>query len=204
MVTVYSVLWGDKYAPEYVYTLRNMVAKHLSKPHKFVCITDAELDGIETIKPIHDWPGWWQKMQLFHFADGPTLYLDLDVVITGNLDHIANYSQVGPLAAPANWAQSGHGGIQSSVMAWSGRYERPYLEFLKDPVGIMGRLWGDQEYLTELLDTFWEMPGVYSYKYHCRTQGEPPSDAAVVVFHGKPDPHECNEQWIKRSRSTLI
>lgn len=204
MLTVYSVYWGDKYSADYVYLLRDMVARNLSVPHLFKCITDHELDGIDTIKPIEpSWEGWWQKIQIFHFADGPSLYFDLDVVITDSLDQIARYAAIcGTLAAAKNWGQSGHGGIQSSVMAWDGTFRAPYQEF--DYEKDSKRLWGDQEFLSELLeDNYFALPGVYSYKYHCRDQGKPPEDAAVIAFHGKPDPHECNEQWIKQSRYIL-
>jgi hypothetical protein len=64
------------------------------------------------------------------------------------------------------------------------------------------RLWGDQEFITERYGD----PGkritkitpsqVVSYKYHCRTGL--PKDAKVVVFHGKPDPHEVADEWVKQ------
>lgn len=197
MLTVFCVYWGDKYAPGYVQRLHAMVSKNLTVPHRFVCITDSEHDwpGVEKIKPMHPgWKGWWQKIQLFLYATGPSLYFDLDVVIAGSLDYLVPYTQHN-LAAPANWAQSGHGGIQSSVLAWSGQYSTPYTLF--DFERESGRLWGDQEFLTELLgNDFIKLPGVVSYKYHC--QAGLPEGAAVVVFHGKPDPHEVGDEWVKK------
>lgn len=204
MLTVYSVLWGDKYSKDYVYTHQAMVSRHLTVPHEYVCITDHDLPGIKTLAPVVGWHGWWQKVSLFAVADGPSIYLDLDVVIVGSLDYLAEFAETSyPLAAAKNWGQSGHGGIQSSVMAWNGLYREPVEKF-DYPVDSK-RLWGDQEYLTELLrDNFSPLAGICSYKYHCRPTGKPPADASVVCFHGKPDPHEVSEEWVKQSRSIQI
>ena len=200
MLTVWSVLWGDKYPPVYAYRLRDMVARHLSAAHRFVCVTDQALDGAETVEPIEPWHGWWQKLTLFEMADGPSIYFDLDVVIVDQLDYLECYANRSKLAAPANWGQSGHGGIQSSVMAWNGVEKAPYNLFR---YGVDDqRLWGDQEFLSELYgDDYEKLPGIYSYKYHC--QNGPPSDCSVAVFHGKPDPHEVKKEWVTSAwRST--
>ncbi len=201
MLTVYCVLWGTKYSPVYVKLLRAMVARHLKTPHRFVCITDYQFfDDPEIIvqAPVVDWHTWWQKLQLFDVAKGPSLYFDLDVVITGELDYLVPFT-ASKFAAPANWAQSGHGGVQSSVMAWDGTWREPFDRF--NPDKDIKRLWGDQEFITEILgDDFVKLPGVYSYKYHCRDSGIPPKDCAVAVFHGKPDPHEVGEAWVRKFR----
>ncbi|RMG71926.1 MAG: hypothetical protein D6711_14205 [Chloroflexi bacterium] len=199
---VFSVLWGDKYPPAYVYALKEAVEKNLKTPHEFVCITTQVLPGIDTVNPWVSWPGWWQKLGLFcpQITSGPSLYFDLDTVITGPLDYLVKYTKH-DLAAPANWAQSGHGGIQSSVLAWSGKWHEPYerFDFQKDSA----RLWGDQEFLIELRgDNFVKLPGVYSYKYHARGKGVP-DDCSVLCFHGKPDPHEVEEKWLLQYTQTL-
>lgn len=198
-LTVFSVYWGNKYDRAYVYALRDMVRQYLTIPHEFICITTDRFDGIRTRNPFVSYSGWWQKIGLFAptVAAGPSLYFDLDVVITGNIDHFADYTD--QFSAPANWAQSGHGGIQSSVMAWPGRWHLPYERF--NYQADSKRLWGDQEFLGELLGDDWRrMPGVCSYKYHAR-QGKPAEP--VIVFHGKPDPHEVNDSWILPYTSTL-
>lgn len=201
MITVFCVCIGTKYSPVYVKLLRAMVARNLSTPHRFVCVTDYEFfddDRIEVVRPPVPWAGWWQKLALFKLADGPSLFFDLDVVITGSLDYLVEYTQH-EFAAPANWAQSGHGGIQSSVMAWNGTWKEPSERFRYDVDSK--RLWGDQEYLTEIRgDNFVKLPGIVSYKYHCREQGRVPKGASVVVFHGKPDPHEVGDEWVKTFR----
>ncbi len=198
MITVWSVLWGDKYSPAYVYALREMVAKYLTVPHQFKCLTDHNLPGIDTVKPQKGWPGWWGKLELFDVADGPSLYFDLDVVITGDIDYLVYYTRH-EFAAPENWALSGHGGIQSSVMAWNGEWKLPALLFDYDR--DHERLWGDQEFLWELRSDNWVRIGsVGSYKYHC-AHGKP-DWMRIIVFHGKPDPHEVTG-WLLSYTQTL-
>ncbi len=122
-LTVWSVYWGDKYKKAYVYALKEAVEKNLSVQHEFRCITVESLPGIVTVKPYGPYHGWWSKLNLFapHRATGPSLYFDLDVVIVGSLDYLIPYTETkNTVAAPANWAQSGYEGIQSSVIAWAG------------------------------------------------------------------------------------
>lgn len=204
---VFSVYWGDKYDKAYVYALKEAVKNNLSIPHTFKCITkerfnDPEIIEVDPPVPYH---GWWQKIGLFApaIATGPSLYFDLDVVITGNLDYLEPYTKY-DISAPANWAQSGHGGIQSSVMAWRGNYNDPYRLLKDNHQEVIERLWGDQEWLTEIRgDDFEKLPGVYSYKYHIRGHCKMPGNASVIVFHGKPDPHEVRDHCILPYTSTL-
>lgn len=200
-LTVFCVYQGTKYHKGYVYALRDMVAKYLTVPHEFKCISTDKFDGITQRKPYVPYQGWWQKIGLFApgVATGPSLYFDLDVVIVDNIDYMVEFTKA-QFAAPANWAQSGHGGIQSSVMVWSGNWTEPFDRF--DYPNDSERLWGDQEFLTELLGDNWtRLPGVCSYKYHCKN-GKPVGQS-VIVFHGKPDPHEVNDAWLLQYTQTL-
>jgi len=215
MITVWTICWGTKYPHEYVRSLKRQVARHLREPHEFVCVTAADIDRIGTIDPWEAWPGWWQKVQLFR--PGRTaprnLWLDLDVVITGPLDALCEPLPVGVnLRAPLNWAQSGHGGVQSSMMFWEGDSAAEIYERFDPsrahwpPRNEPGFLWGDQEWITELRDR--EVLNVQptrpehvrSYKYHCRHREQPPEDMRVCVFHGKPDPHEVPDGWVRCAR----
>lgn len=207
MLTVWSMSTGGKYHDYYVQRLQREVKKHLSLPHRFICISDHSIDRVITMQPPTDLPGWWGKIGLFKpgVATTTNLWLDLDVVITGSLDDLVERYGNCTLAAANNWAKSGHGGVQSSVMVWKqSKYTLPiYKEFQKEwarwPPVNDGGLWGDQEWITQLRDsgkldvTPIFPPWIRSYKYHCR-QGLP-NDCRVVVFHGKPDPHEVSETW---------
>ena len=210
MLTVWTVCVGDKYTDADVQCVARMVSKHLDRPYRFRCLADRPIAEIGTQITAVDWAGWWQKLYLFHVEKGPAIYLDLDVVVTGSLDSLLSER----LSMPANWGQSGYGGCQSSVMAWEGDYSAISDAFdpsrLSEPAngnfGYYGskRLWGDQEFITDLMGSpggdIAEMSGVYSYKYHCRQQL--PTDAKVVCFHGNPKPNQVSDAWVVRQRST--
>lgn len=206
-MTVWCVLNGSKYANADAHILKDMVARNLSIPHRFRCLSDRPVAGIDCLTPEENWPGWWAKLLLFKYGEGQCLYFDLDVVIVGDVAPLLSDR----LSMPANWAQSGHGGCQSSVMAWRDPIPRLHGDFdpaLLDPptegnCGLYRGLWGDQEYITEKLGDPGEyvvpMKGVYSYKYHCR--GGLPNGARVVCFHGRPKPSEVSDSWVRASRS---
>ncbi len=99
MVNVICMKWGSMYGPEYVNHLRAGVARHLRRPHRFVCFTDdgGGLDaGIEVMPlPELGLPGGqrdlrWRKLAVFaeRLADlsGTTLFLDLDLVVVDSLE----------------------------------------------------------------------------------------------------------------------
>ena len=212
-LTVWCVCIGDKYNTGYVYALKEMVSRNLTLPHTFKCITTHYLHGINTVNPFVPYQGFWCKMSLFAptVATGPSIYLDLDVVITGNIDYLADYTDT--FSAPPNWANSGHGGIQSSVMCWPGNWTFPYDEIRKDWPGTVDsngyremrgyKFWGDQEYLWCILGDNWEkIPNVGSYKYHVMSSGTIPEWMRICVFHGRPDPHEVSDECL--SPYTLI
>lgn len=212
MLTVWCVLNGTKYRDEDAQILRDMVARHLETPHDFRCLADRRIPGIDTLVLDERWPGWWSKLQLLQIEHGPALYLDLDCVVVGALDGLLS----GVLSMPANWAQSGFGGCQSSVMSWSGDYSWIVETFdpgeLHAPAngncGAYGvrELWGDQEFITAVAGDpgagiIRPMRGVYSYKYHCR-DGRPPADARVICFHGEPKPAQVSDAWVLSARSS--
>ena len=208
MLTIWCVLWGEKYNHYYPQRLQREVAKYLTIPHQFKCLSDQTIDGVETVPQVSDKPGWWQKIDLFSpgFSSTYNLFLDLDVIITGNLDNMVLQYSGCALATPWNWAQSGHGGCQSSVMLWHSGGPAPiYNAFDPDiahwpPINQPGVLWGDQEFITTQRDAGFPVTQidpelVLSYKYHCRNGL--PAGCQVVVFHGVPKPADVREEWFK-------
>ena len=110
-ITVACVWWGTAYPVKYVINLRNMVARHLTIPYEFVCISDRDdvPEGIRKIPtPVpselcqgkdqggHS-KGWWAKVGIYKpglFGDAKrVMYIDLDVVIIGSLDKIASVQE---------------------------------------------------------------------------------------------------------------
>jgi len=209
MLTVWCLCWGDKYEAYAVQRLQKSVRENLPAPHRFICITSHPIAGVATMPPPVDWPGWWGKLALFKpgISTGQNIWLDLDVVITGSLDFLLDYTSC-ELAMPTNWAQSGHGGCQSSVMAWGQNKNtiQIYKDFNPDwahwpPRNDNGALWGDQEWITKLRDegkiNVTPLPTDYikSYKYHCRNGL--PEDCRITIWHGSPKPSEVSEPWFR-------
>lgn len=174
---------GDKYSPGYIDKLERAVSRHLTIPYTFDCIRETT------------YPGWWGKVELFNRQGDGFLWLDLDVVVTGSLDEMCTTDA--DIRTGRNTAKANPNGCQSSVMFW--RDCRPILDMFHPD--LMQAFKGDQDWITYLRDEdiisvdYFDPAHLVSYKHKC-LDGLP-DDARVVNFHGKPDPHEVNAQWVK-------
>lgn len=151
-----------KYQPIYVERLRNMVARHIDRPFRTVCLTDTPHvmpEGVEAVRVRNPRPyaGWWAKMNLFNPAmpfDGRVLYLDLDTLVVGDLTTVLDYPAdfaIAPDSAPTFFGKKGWTTVKaynSSVMVWDhGARSRFYADFDR---GLMGTLWGDQDAIAHM------------------------------------------------------
>lgn len=213
MLTVACVLRsGGIYTADWVRKLRDGVARNLTLPHKFVCLSDVDVP-CERIPLVTDWRGWWSKVCLLRYGlfVGPVLYLDLDSVVVGSLDGIAAHPHRFTMAHEFYRPSM----LCSTAMAWHGDYSFIYEAFEAEPERHMniydhemprrsGRI-GDQAFIEDQLKaagdpvaTFRDLFGehsIASYKVH-ECQSAPPPDAAVVAFHGSPKPHEITTGWV--------
>lgn len=208
-LTVVCVRWGTKYGAEYVNILHDAVRRHLTLPHRFVCLADdpAGID-CETQPLMPGLPYWWGKMVLFsHALPGRKLFFDLDTVILDNIDGFARYD--GPFCVVKPFYRDW--GITSSIMSIAPGFGRDSWEkFIRDPAAAIAYThanavpsWnvGDQRWLELTIPRadYWQdqLPGqLYSYKVHC-SKGLPPG-AHVVCFHGKPMIHEVSDAWVRQ------
>jgi hypothetical protein len=136
-INVLCVKWGRKFGPEYVNRLRAMVARHLSLPHRFVCLTDDATGLHRDVEcraiPAADLHGSWNKLRLFHRdlddLGGRALYLDLDTVVLRGLDPLVRYRPRDPFLSIRDWYRPYT--WNSSVMRFDvGRWSRILDEFL--------------------------------------------------------------------------
>lgn len=215
------VFYGNKYEIRYVQHLYNMVKRNLTIPFNFIVFTDHVklaklLVGDITVKQFkrHDFEGWWNKIQLFSpesELEGVNFYLDLDVVILDNIDCFIEWGDdktfgiTNDFGQPNNW-------YNSSVMKFNNEVTTPAIwdKFMSDRVQWL-RLQGDQNVITELMrksDHLKPFPDdwTFSYKWFSRKVPrfskqkwtfEKDPKAKIAVFHGHPNPHESDQDWVK-------
>ena len=231
MATVLCMKWGTKYGPEYVNRLHSMVQRHLTIPHRFVCLTDNKdglNPGIETFPiPSLKLPAGapergWTKLVSFSpdlsapggpELRGEILFLDIDIVIVGNMD--AFFQQPGEFLIIRDW-QKGDITGNSSVYRWTAGAHPDVLEYFRSNLeAVRKRHRNEQEFLTAHLSGqgkvgYWPETWCRSFKRHCikpfsfliARETEIPEGTRVLVFHGKPDPHEAiagtSGKWYRR------
>ena len=90
--------WGNKYGPDYVNKLQNMVSKNLKKKFRFICFTDNN-KGLKSNIDVFPLPQinmpnnkperGWRKLSILqkdlYDVTGTCLFLDLDIVIVDNI-----------------------------------------------------------------------------------------------------------------------
>lgn len=204
VLTVYKS--GGVFTPEYVRRLRDGVAENLTVPHRFVCMTDHPIDGVECIPLKYGMAGWWAKAEMFRpeLPFGRVLYVDLSAVITGSLDDMATQDGI---VITKDWY---FGGPSQSVLLYTvGDFENVWDEFIKDPehwssIGdkMIAPDFGDQVLMNRIETPdmrYWQdvLPGhLVSYKVHGITD-----DCRMIKFHGSPKPHELN--WLERLENVI-
>lgn len=190
MLTVCCVNWGKKYHPRYVLILEAMVKRNLSIPHKFVCFTDKPFNYSCETRPLPGLEGWWNKVYLFKkgLFEGKVLFLDLDVVITGNLDELVNYSD--EFTSIKDWNYDSY---NSSVMIL-GNHPEIWNDFTPE---VAQRLHGDQDWITYKLPFRNYFPETWCQSYRGSATAGVHKDCKIVCFHGEPKPHEAKAPWVK-------
>ena len=199
MYNVACLKWGDKFDADYVNKLYWGVKRNTTVPIKFYCFTENP-EGLHPDIIPHQlmYPnieGWWQKLWLFsddfdgHGPEGRMLFIDLDTLITGNIDHYVTQSE-GFVVLRDLWA----GGINvgSAVMSFEvGKHKQIWETFAEDPSGAIKSLHphGDQKWVQrhEPNRTYWQdlyQNEILSFKSHCR-RGLP-ANGRIVCYHGKP------------------
>jgi hypothetical protein len=151
-----------RYTGKWVDRLRAMVARHTDRPFRTVCLTDQPEALPKGVEPVvipnrGDVRGWWAKMNLFDPEmpfDERVLYLDLDVLVLGDLAPIIDYPADFALCADSAPDWQGRGdrrtikGYNSSCMVWDHLARaRFYRDF---DAGMPDRLWGDQDALKQM------------------------------------------------------
>ena len=226
MLNVICLKHGTKYSVDYVNKLYNMIKRHLTIPHRFVCFTDDPKDINPEIEirllPSNAITGWWWKPYIFkadHFSAGDTnFYIDLDMVIVRNIDHYMSFKpeRLCGLRDVGRVFRPDISKLGSAVLKWpAGYYSDIWERFESDP-GIMKRLHGDQDWIWEIHKNelvFFPDDWIRSYKWEIRSRSElgalgpgahfmtvkdphVPEATSILAFHGYPHIHTVKDPII--------
>ncbi len=218
------VCYGNKYEVEYVQKLYNMVKRNTTLPINFIVFTDhvkmhKMVEGDIDVRkfPENDLEGWWNKLQLFHpkvDLPGTTLYSDLDVVITDNIDSFFTYE------SHLNFC--GMNDFNPVTKIWNSsimRFDQQDLhgqiwdKFMSNRPEYLRKFAGDQNLISDFIKGHprtGSFPDSWtqSYKWYDRKGNryarndmtyEHNGESLVTVFHGQPNPHESDMEWIKKA-----
>jgi hypothetical protein len=214
VVNIICMKWGTKYSSEYVNKLYSMVNRHLSRPFRFVCLTDdrsnlrEEVDSFPLIElKIANGPErGWDKLTTFsaplYDLSGQALFIDLDVVIVDGIDCFFDYPARFPIIK--DWVKRGITG-NSSVYRFTVNAHADILDYFRsNHESVRRRFRNEQEYLSWYVSereelSYWPAEWCRSFKYHCNRPGvlawlqapQKPPDAKIIVFHGNPNPPDA-------------
>lgn len=227
-VNVICLKYGNRYPALYVNRLFEGVSRNIARPFKFYCCTD-NTEGIRSEVQIIEFPDnpgikcWWPHVLVkllltqkgFGGLSGPTLFLDLDIVITGNIDCFFDY-EPGRFCIIHNWASMIKRALgcrpnvgNSSVFRFDSgpKSDEIYQTFIREMHRAEDRKQfnTEQAFLTYAMKNpvWWPNSWVKSFKWNLRPlfplnwiiNPKLPDDCRIVVFHGKPDPDEAAEGY---------
>lgn len=245
MINVLCLKWGRLYPVDYVNRLYRGVKAHLHRPFRFVCVTDdpSGLDaGIESYPMPPPPPGWtanarykawpniYMKLCVFEkgFADleGPTLFLDIDQIVIGDLDCFFDY-EPGRFCIIRNWIErrkrifrcvpkiGNSSCFRFEAGAASDAVYRRYLSEI-GPAMDMANFRTEQAYLTHAVGlaniSWWPDDFVCSFKRGCARvfplnlflAPRPPKTGRLLCFHGHPSPEEAQRGYRGRHLNTWV
>lgn len=234
-VNVLTFKWGFVYSAEYVNRIYRGVKRHLHRPFRFVCMTDDPkglCDGVEAVpfpempptmkldEKYDSWPNIYVKLCAFRdgFAglEGTTLFLDVDQIVTGDLDCFFDY-RPGEFCIIRNWVtlrkrlfkKVPFCGNSSVFRFEAGKMGYVYEKFLSEIETAMNQYVypTEQLYMTHAVGfdrvNFWPENFVRSFKRTC-TWPWPlnhllvprlPKDTRILCFHGYPTPQQAIEGY---------
>jgi len=222
-VNVLCLKWGTRYGAHYVNNLYAGVRRHLHRPFRFVCVTDDSrglAEGVEAVSiPPNPgmamrWPNVFLKLAVtadgFAGLKGPTLFLDVDLAITADIDCFFDYMPKKNCIIH-NWVEARKTIFRrrpdignSSVFRFEAGASQYICDtFLREKDRAVDRSLyrTEQAFLTYAMREryWWPEEWVRSFKRHSmrlfpfNLWFEPvlPSGTKILVFHGKPDPDEA-------------
>lgn len=234
MLVIVTWYWGDKYGAKDVLKLFNGCKRHLRQPFEFRVITDCSLSdeqemrrravstasvGFGVNREIWDHhltkiPGCFARLRMFdpewqatiplNFGDR-LVCMDLDSVVTGNLDPLFNRPETFMILRGAN-ASNPCPVNGSLMMLRAGYHAEVWSEFSLEKAKAVPffEFPDDQAWLHHMLPKAigWNagpQSGVYAFKKTTWPAGDDlPSDARLVVFPGWRSPNKFKHlPWVR-------
>ena len=210
MKTILTLKYGDKYTADDV----NRIYLDTNGKYNYVCVTDNPeglRSDIYTI-PINGEPeGHWEKVKLFQYHFGKTLYLDLDVVIQKDVDRLFKYLDKHPMICYTYWKREDFpyhkdkrwsynylSNFNSSVMLWEDA-RHIYEYWKKDQDYYMVKYAGDDRFLYHENFTFehWPKGEIYSFRFDGHKYKP---DATIALLNGQADFPELATEYYDELR----
>ncbi len=214
---IVCINWGTKYGAPYINRLYRMVKANITPPFRFVAFTDTR-DGVLPDVDCFDLPempgfmpkktlGQWPKSRLWApelgDLEGPFLFIDLDVVITGSLDPFFEFGNEEDVVLARNAAKPLHKLGQTSVYRMPvGALSRLQDMFAADPQGVADTYRFEQHFVTKNAPNgikFWPKRWVRHFRIECIPSfplnyfvpPKIPSGARVIIFAGSLNPADA-------------
>lgn len=210
-----SVRGGFSYGPEHVRRLQAGLARHAG-PHRFVCITDQPIEGVECL-PL--WPdlaelgGCYRRLKVFEPGIremlGPRFMLiDLDCVIVRDLQPLLARNEAVIFNAYRPLSRRDPDQFYNGGLMLMDAGARPQVWESFDPIrspqkiarARLACIGTDQAWIRLTLGKgearFTEADGVYEFR---QVRDRLPANARLVLFAGARDPSTLQEvAWVRR------
>jgi hypothetical protein len=195
---------GGDYTKKNVFLLKRQVDKYLPAVDKFICYSNIEIKGINTVPLVGDYKGKWSMHEVFR-EKGKVLVTGLDTLFVKNCDWLFDLAdEINRDTFYGMKTFNKRGGKTpwgNNPMLWNGDWSHLFWDYLDQQTPYHLKLeqsWAYRKLQAcganiKYLDN--EGLGLFSYKHHCRHRGVP-DNADIIIFHGKPRPHECTEEWV--------
>jgi len=214
MQTVICMKWGTRYGADFVNRLNAAIQRNTTRGTQLVCLTD-DPSGIDDSVRCEAIPDInlpddliltpWRKLVLWKenlaSLSGDVLFLDLDLVITGNLDDMFDF-EPGRFCVIENWTQLGKNIGNTSCFRWNvGTHTHIFDKLKTEQTRILSTYKIEQIYISrEVKDmVFWPQHWCASFKHSLLPKwpmnffktAKLPLDTKIVAFTGKPDQDEA-------------
>lgn len=208
--------YRTKFTADHVNRFFRMIDRHVTVPHRKICITD-DFSGIDDrIEKIKLWPNpcprygnemkpnCFYRLRMFdpeikEIVGDKFCWFDLDAVIVGNIDHILTDQSDFRMWRVDGEFMPCNGSLCLHTVGTRSQFWKEFRADKVHPVtGLKaaGFIGSDQAYLATKMtqiekdNGFGKADGIYSYRCHLKKRGikDIPEDCKILFFHGLQNP----------------